>query len=63
MVAGVGLAGAGVVLRSVENMSNSMNGTPRRKVRRKVKRSGSVVSSMDNRMKKGKSKVNKMVFG
>lgn len=69
MLAGIGIAAAGAVIRSVENMGNSINQpatTRRRSTTRKVKRaspSGNMAVKMDRGMKKGKSKVDKMVFG
>ena len=66
MMAGVGIAAAGAVIRSVENMGNSINApaatTRRRKTTRKTKRVSSV-DKMNKGMAPGAKKVKKMVFG
>ena len=66
MMAGVGIAAAGAVIRSVENMGNSINApaatTRRRKTARKTKRVSSV-DKLNKGMAPGAKKVKKMVFG
>ena len=67
VLAGVAVAGAGAVIRSVENMSNSINAPAatqrRRKTVRKVKRTSPSLGKMNKNMAPGAKKVNKMVFG
>jgi uncharacterized protein YcfJ len=64
MVAGVGLAAAGAVIRGVENMNNSVNSpnTRRRKTTRKVKRASSV-DRINKNMAPSAKKVKKLVYG